>query len=266
MRLNFTVQGRSGAPWLVFSNSLATDLTLWDAQVDAFAADWRILRYDYRGHGGSPPSAATHLDPQVLAGDLLAVMDAVGADRACHVGVSMGALAGLAAAALMPQRFRAMVCCNARLTSARASAVDLALRAERVRREGMQALVAPTIDKWFGKAAMPLPASARERIARMIAETRAADFAAYAMGMRDYDLEAAAAGLDIPVLLLAGSDDGDLPQAFRELAKREPQIEYAEIAGAGHLPNIQAPGAFNARLATFLKGLPVKPREAPPAD
>lgn len=262
MTLNYVVDGPADAPWLVFSNSLATDLTLWDDQVRALSGAWQILRYDFRGHGQSETAPAARHDARTLADDLLSVMDAAGADKVCHVGVSMGALAGLAAAAQSPRRFAAMVCCNARLNSTALSAVDLAARADCARRDGMDALVEPTIHKWFGVARIALDDAVRGRIAAMIAATGASDFAAYADGMKEYDLEMTTVEMAAPLLLLAGSDDGNIPQTFRMLAERHPHLGYAQIDGAGHLPNIHAPQAFNARLAEFLAAS----RDLTPAD
>ena len=66
--LRVRIDGPLHAPWLVFSNSLATDLTLWDPQVAAFALRFRMLRWDYRGHGGSDP-AVSDIGLEALAVD-----------------------------------------------------------------------------------------------------------------------------------------------------------------------------------------------------
>jgi 3-oxoadipate enol-lactonase len=251
-KLHMALDGRYGAPWLVFSNSLATDLHLWDRQVEALADDWRILRYDFRGHGGSGPSANADFDTSILADDVLAVMDAVGAKRAHHIGVSMGALAGLAAAARVPQRFASLVVCNSRLRSTVDSSADLKRRAYRALEQGMQALVEPTLQKWFGEARLPLCDTLRQQVADMIANTWAADFAAYARGMRNYDLKSNATDLPMPVLLLAGSDDGTIPGNFQTLNTIHPNLRCILIDGAGHLPNLQAEKEFNSHLVNFL--------------
>src|ERR1700752_4196197 len=96
--LYVALDGPFNAPWLVFSNSLATNLHLWGPQVDALARNWRILRYDYRGHGGSGPSVTSICTVNELKRDLLGLMDFLGIDQAHPVGVSMGSVAGAAAA------------------------------------------------------------------------------------------------------------------------------------------------------------------------
>jgi len=247
--LRIRVDGPLGAPWLVFSNSLATDLTLWDPQVAAFALRYRMLRWDYRGHGGSDPATAA-IGPDALAADLLAVMDAAGVEHACHVGTSMGALAGLAAAARAPRRLGRVVLCGARLASSPSAAADLARRADLASAEGMAALVEPTLARWFG-ASKPAPAL-RERIAAMIRATDPASFAAHARGMGTYDLRPALDALRVPVLLLAGSGDTGIAAAF-EAAADHAHLHCRVIDGAGHLPNAEAAEATSRALAEFLE-------------
>ena len=92
------------APWVVFSNSLVTDLTIWDAQVAALGDRFRVLRYDQRGHGRTPAGEAAPDMPR-LGADLLAVLDHFGVDRCTFVGLSMGVPTGLAAFGAKPDRF-----------------------------------------------------------------------------------------------------------------------------------------------------------------
>lgn len=48
---NYQIDGAQNAPWLIFSNSLATNLSMWDEQARALSGPFRVLRYDQRGHG-----------------------------------------------------------------------------------------------------------------------------------------------------------------------------------------------------------------------
>ncbi len=251
-QLRIALDGPAGAPWLVLSNSLATDLRLWDRQVAALADRWRILRYDFRGHGGSAPSVDPLCDVNILASDLLGLIDALGAGRVHHVGVSMGAVAGVAAALQSPDRFAGLVVCNSRLRSTQGSAADLERRAQRARRDGMAALVELTLQKWFGNARLPLPVDVRELVTDMIANTKAADFAAYALGMASYQLEDRIAELPMPMHLLAGGDDGTIGDEFQALSARHPKIGCVLLEGAGHLPNLHVSTEFNSVLARLI--------------
>lgn len=70
--IHYQIEGARGAPLLVLSNSLGTDITMWDPQIPAFSQSWRVLRYDTRGHGKSsvPPGPYSI---QQLAQDLVAL-------------------------------------------------------------------------------------------------------------------------------------------------------------------------------------------------
>src|SRR5262249_45735487 len=117
---------------------------------------------------------------------------------------------------------------------------------------GMQALVEPTLQKWFGQARLRFDGAERQKIAVMIAKTQPTGFAAYATGMANYDLEEGLAALPLRVSLLAGSDDGTIGDDFQALSLRHPKMQCILVHGAGHLPNIQAPMDFNAAIEKLL--------------
>lgn len=252
LRFRVAIDGADRAPWIVFSNSLATDLSLWDPQVDALKDGWRILRYDYRGHGGSAATDRERCGRETLAADLLAVMDGTGVNAAHHVGTSIGSLAGLAAAASAPHRFLSVTVCNSRLLSSGASAAHLERRAVLAMDQGMDPLVEVTLEKWFARSTPPVSEALRDRIVAMIRSTEPASFAAYARGSQRYDFSGDIGTLLMPVLLIAGSEDGDVPQEFQALSRLHPHLRCELISGAGHLPNVETPGRFNAILGDFL--------------
>src|SRR3954470_5240154 len=93
IQINYEVHGREGAPWVVWSHSLASSVRMWDPQIAAFKDRWRLLVYDMRGHGASDaPEGPYSLD--MLADDALALMKHVGAKRAHFVGLSIGGMIG----------------------------------------------------------------------------------------------------------------------------------------------------------------------------
>ena len=94
IRLHYRLDGEPGAPWLTFGNSLFTNLSLWDEQVDALQDSFHILRYDQRGHGRSAATAGPYT-LELLANDLAALLDHLGIARTHYVGISMGGNAAL---------------------------------------------------------------------------------------------------------------------------------------------------------------------------
>jgi 3-oxoadipate enol-lactonase len=94
IRINYRIDGPEGAPWVTMSNSLATTHRMWDAQMAAFTKQYRVLRYDKRGHGETdvPPGPYSF---ELLADDVLALLDALHIVRTHFVGLSMGGMTGM---------------------------------------------------------------------------------------------------------------------------------------------------------------------------
>ncbi len=245
------IEGAEGAPWLVFSNSLMTDLSLWDAQVAAFAGRFRILRYDQRGHGrtGVPADDCTMAQ---LADDLLALLAACGIARAHLVGISMGAATCLGAAQRAPQTVARLVMADGQAATAPGGAQAWEERMALARADGMAALVEPTLGRWFTPATLKADGAGVQHVGAMIAATPLPGFLRAVSALQAFDFQAGLDTLPCPALMLAGASDGALPATLRTLAARVPNGRFTEIADAGHLPNIEQPGAFNAALAEFL--------------
>ncbi|PYU28631.1 MAG: 3-oxoadipate enol-lactonase, partial [Acidobacteria bacterium] len=106
--LRYRLEGKPGAPVIVFSNSLGTNLSMWEPQASALRGDFRILRYDTRGHGLSGVAPGPYTQEQ-LGSDILALMDAIEIPRAHFCGLSMGGQVGIWLGANAPQRFARLV-------------------------------------------------------------------------------------------------------------------------------------------------------------
>src|SRR4051794_38391709 len=106
MSLHYRLDGPDGAPVLVLGSSLGTTGAMWDAQVPAFSRHFRMLRYDTRGHGGSPvPDGPYTMDE--LGADVLALLDRLGIERASFCGLSIGGVIGMWGAGGGPPRVEA---------------------------------------------------------------------------------------------------------------------------------------------------------------
>src|SRR5262249_28228181 len=93
-RIRYHVSGPENQPTLLFSNSLGTNISMWDVQMPVLAPDLRILRYDTRGHGQSSAPPGPYTIDQ-LARDVLAILDHLGIDRVHFCGLSMGGMIGM---------------------------------------------------------------------------------------------------------------------------------------------------------------------------
>ena len=115
--VHHVVTGPPDAPVVVLSNSLGSTHAMWDAQADALAEHFRVVRYDTRGHGGSPVPAGPY-DIDDLADDVVALLDTLGVEKAHFVGLSLGGMTGMRLAARNPERVDRLVvlCTGAHLT------------------------------------------------------------------------------------------------------------------------------------------------------
>ena len=250
--LNAVVEGPQEAPWLVLSNSLAADLSMWDEQAAWLARHYRLLRYDTRGHGGSdaPPGPYT-ID--ALAGDVLALLDHVGAARASFMGLSLGGMTGLALAARHPDRIARLVCCAARADAPPAYAAGWEPRIASVATQGMAAVLSGTLDRWLSPATQAAMPGLRARLADAILRTDPAGYAGCARAIQGLDLLPDLGRIVCPTLLVAGGADAGIPlDAMHAVAAAIPGARLAVVADAAHIVNLDQTPAFDRVVADFL--------------
>lgn len=245
------LDGREGTPWLVFSNSLLTALTMWDAQVDALRGSYRILRYDQRGHGGTdvPPAPASI---EQLAADAAALLEHFDVERATFVGVSMGAATALCLAGRRNGRVARSVVVDGQAKAPPSARAAWDERIALARSDGIAALAEATVQRWFRPAFIEADPPVLASVRSMITATPLDGFVACARALQCYDMSDVLPGIAIPVLLLAGADDGAVPGAMRDMQSHIPDARFHEIAEAGHLPNLDQPDAFLAAVTEFM--------------
>lgn len=247
--IHVVAEGPADAPVVVFAHALGTDHTLWDPQARHFRERWRVVRYDARGHGLSDAPGGREWSLPMLAADLIEVIDRVGAERVHFVGLSIGGVVGAFAAAAAPERFRSLMVCAARLHASEAFAADLARRADEIERTGLAPVAARMVDRWLPAGSDP---ALRERVLRQLLATSPTAYAATARGVAHYDLRAAVGRLAMPVTLVAGALDEDIPAGFAALAHDHPHLDVITMPHTGHLPNLERPEAFDAQLEAAL--------------
>lgn len=242
------VDGDRG-PWVVFSNSLVTDLTVWDAQVAALAGRFRVLRYDQRGHGGTgvPEGGCDFVR---LGDDLLALLDRFAVERCTLVGLSMGVPTCLRVVEAAPQRVERLVLCDGQAATAAAGAATWQERIDAARAGGMQAVADATVARWFAPGFVS--SGRAETVRRMIAGTPLAGYVACATALQRFDFADVLPGIRVPTLLVAGANDGALPATMARMAEAIPGAAFVEIPGAGHIPNVEQAETFNRVLLDFL--------------
>jgi 3-oxoadipate enol-lactonase len=248
-RLSVQVDGEAGRPWMLLSNSLAADLTMWDDQVALLTRTHRVVRYDTRGHGQSEGPAGAYDFPMLVA-DMVAVLDAVGADKADVIGLSLGGMTALGLALGHPGRVGRMLVCDARADAPAAFVQGWDDRIAVVRERGTAALVDGTLARWFTANA---PQSARDRAAAMIRDTSDDGYVGCAEALKTLDYLRHLPGMTVPVTYLVGAEDmGAPPAAMQAMAEATPGARLITLPGLAHIPNMEDPAAFDAAVATWL--------------
>jgi 3-oxoadipate enol-lactonase len=248
-RFHYRFDGAEGAPVLVLSNSLGTNLSMWDAQMPALTERFRVLRYDSRGHGRSAATPGPYTIEQ-LGYDALALIDALALERVRFCGLSMGGMVGQWLGAHAPQRLSQMVLCN---TAARIGTPDVwNTRIEAVNKGGMAAIVDGVVARWYTPAFIAATPGAIAATREMLLTTPAQGYIASCVAVRDMDQRDSTASIAVPTLVIAGTHDGVTPpEAARFLAERIPGASYVEL-DAAHLSNVEAEAAFTSALTQFL--------------
>ncbi|MDA8484485.1 3-oxoadipate enol-lactonase [Pseudomonas resinovorans] len=250
--LNYLLEGSTGKPVLVLSNSLGTDLHMWDAQIPAFTQHFQVLRYDTRGHGKSLVSEGPYSIEQ-LGGDVLALLDALDIEKAYFCGLSMGGLIGQWLAINAPARIERLVLCN---TAAKIGAPEVwNPRIDTVLSGGAQAmrdLRDASISRWFTPDFAEAEPAKVEPIVGMLAQTSPEGYAANCAAVRDADYREQLGRISAPTLIVCGSGDPvTTTEQGRFMQERIAGAELVEFHAA-HLSNVQAGDAFSERVLAFL--------------
>jgi 3-oxoadipate enol-lactonase len=251
LRVHYELDGRPGAPVVVFSNSLGSDLSMWEPQMPALQASYRVLRYDTRGHGRSavPPGPYTI---EVLAQDVLRLLDGLGVDRAHFCGLSMGGKIGMWLGARAPERVGKLVLCN---TGARIGTAERWNgRIEDVRRTGMAGISGAVVERWFTPAFRQAAPQTVAKARAMVEATPPEGYVACCAAIRDADETPELGRIRAATLVISGRHDPATPPADgRFIAHAVAGARYVELE-ASHLSNVEAAEAFTAELVRFLAG------------
>jgi 3-oxoadipate enol-lactonase len=251
VRIHYSEDGDPNGLPVVFANSLGTDLRVWDPLLPHLPAGLRILRYDMRGHGLSDAPEGDYFMGD-LVGDAGRLMDALGYRGAVFVGLSIGGVVAQGLAAERPDLVRAAVLSNtAAKIGTEATWRD---RIAAVRQGGIEAIADGVMEKWFTRAFHAGRADELALWRHMLTRTPVDGYCGCCAALSHTDLRDSTAGLRLPVLAIAGSDDGSTPpDLVRETAGSIPGARFEIIRGAGHIPCVEAPEAMARVLTPFLK-------------
>jgi 3-oxoadipate enol-lactonase len=250
-RTHYELSGASAGRVLMFSNSLGTNLGMWDLQAAELAASFRILRYDTRGHGQSEATPGPYTIER-LADDVLALLDQLGIRRVNFCGLSMGGIIGMLLALRAPERLEKLVLCNTAATIGSAETWNARIAA--VRRGGIEAVADAVLERWYTAGFRAADPAAIAATRAMLVSTPVEGYASCCAALRDADLREVIAGIGVPTLIVVGAHDPVTTLADgRFMAERIKGSKCVELPAA-HLSNIEAADAFTMELSGFLKG------------
>lgn len=238
--LHHEIEGPAAAPVVLLGSSLGTNLEVWDAQVPALAEHLRVVRFDHRGHGRSPVPPAPY-EIADLGGDVLALMDGLGVERAHLCGLSIGAMVGMWLGIHAPERLGRLVlmCTAAHLPPASAWAE----RARAVLAGGSPAPVADSVvDRWLTPAYAHEHPEVRAWLRDMLVAQPPDGYAACCGAIERMDLRADLPRITAPTLVVSGADDpASAPEHQELIADAIPGAHLERVAEAAHLASVQQP-------------------------
>jgi 3-oxoadipate enol-lactonase len=248
----YEIHGKEGAPWLVFSHSLACSVRMWDEEIERHKERYRVLAYDTRGHGQSAaPKGAYTLEG--LADDLHALLRHLKISKAHFCGLSMGGMIGQTFALKYPGVLQTLTLCD---TTSRYPAAAAPLWQERIRiaeSQGLKPLVQPTLERWFTEPFRKTQAEEVKKISAQIEKTPVPGYVGCCHAIPKIDVTARLKEIKCPALVICGENDPGTPPAMaREIHENLPGSKLVLIPQAAHLSNIEQPEAFNRALAEFL--------------
>jgi 3-oxoadipate enol-lactonase len=245
-RLRHTVDGPLAAPVVVFSNPVGTALEVWEPQLAALTAVYRVVRYDHRGQGGSevPPGPYSM---ELLADDLASLLDELGVARASVCGLSLGGAVAMSFAVAYPDRVdRLVLACTSAYFGTADSWHD---RAALVRRRGIGPLVDAVLQRWFTGAA---GADDTAPYRAMLEATPVEGYAACCEALAGWDFRARLGEITAPTVVICGAEDPATGVDHAEVIARGIGAPLVLIEGAAHLANVEQPAAFDEALLEAL--------------
>ncbi|MBB5686339.1 3-oxoadipate enol-lactonase [Sphingobium boeckii] len=247
-RIAYRFDGAPHAPVLMLSNSLGTAMAMWDVQMPGFRENFRVLRYDSRGHGLSDaPAGAYSVDR--LSRDAIELLDALEIERVTFCGLSKGGMVGQWLGWRAPERLERLILANTSAYMGPPESWDERIRV--ISTSGTAAIADSVLQRWFRSNFLLHSADAIAPIRSMLLSTPAHGYAGCCAAIRDMDQRMVAKLIAVPTLVIAGTEDPATPISHAEfLADNIPGATLA-VLEAAHLSNIEQPKAFERKIIEF---------------
>lgn len=244
----YVAQGNPANPGMVFSNSLGTDHSMWQAQADALSSDFYVIRYDTRGHGKSASPKGPYQLAQ-LGQDVIALLDFLHIKKTHFCGLSMGGVIGQWLGINAGDRINKLVLAN---TAAKVGSSEAWLsRARAVRVDGLKGIADTAAARWFTPAFIERQGTAVNALTAHLAAESAEGYASCCEALAYADLREEIDSITNPSLIIAGHYDPVTTEVDAAFMQERISDSYSVVLAASHLSNIEAEQAFTQALASF---------------
>lgn len=249
-QINVDITGSDSAPVLMLSNSLGTNIHMWDDQIGEWSKHFRVIRYDRRGHGQSGAPKGPY-SMERFGRDVINMLDALDIEKTHWCGLSMGGMVGQWLGANAPSRIGKLILSNTNFYYA-----DKTLWNDRIRfleTNPLEKLVDPNMERWFTADFRTRAPQAIARMKEIFLTTNKSGYAASCAAIRDMDFRASNPSITAPTLVIVGAQDPATPPAQGEAIAA--QIKGAKLVSfdAAHIANMEQPAPYTKTVLDFLK-------------
>ena len=252
IKVHCELSGQADAPVVVLSHSLASSMVMWEPQLAMLASEYRVLRYDMRGHGDSEVTKGEY-SLEMLGQDVIGLLDALKIEKAHFVGLSIGGMIGQGLGLDHSDRLLSLTLCDTAPVLPQEAKPLFQERMDLARSQGMASLVEGTLARWFTPPFLAQDPPMVGRIRAQIEATPVDGFIGCSHAIMGLDYIDRLAGIDLDTLIIVGEDDPGTPVAAAEAIHAEiPNSQLKVLSSAMHLCNIEQVDAFNTALLKFL--------------
>jgi 3-oxoadipate enol-lactonase len=249
----YEVNGAATAPAVVLHHPLATNMRFWDEATAVLSRDYRVIRFDARGHGKTEAPVGRY-DFKTLAQDVVSLMDHVGVSRAQFVGLSMGGMVAQYLGLHHAARFASLTIVSSSSKTAEAMRHLWSDRVVVAREKGMASQVEPAMARWLAASTKANQPAVVKRCEQMIVSTPLEGYAGWCGCLEFLDFTDKLSGIKVPTKVIVGAEDPATPVAASETIQRHiAGAELSIIPGVSHMLAIENPAAFHAELVPFLE-------------
>ncbi|MBL4906868.1 MAG: alpha/beta fold hydrolase [Sneathiella sp.] len=246
------LDGPENAPAVTLSHSLSTNLRAWDDLVEMLLPKYRVLRYSMRGHGKSEPVSGPY-SLKGLVGDIAAIQDYFGISKSHFVGLSIGGMIAQAYALEFPARLKKLVISSSLCRLSESAEAMWKKRIKAIEKSGIEAIVEPTIKRWFAEETRKAAHPVIDRTRAFIRETSEEGYVGCCQAISKLNLFDRLKQITAPTLVIVGQDDKGTPVAASEIIHHQiPNSELLIVNKASHQVAMEQPKIFNSAVLGFL--------------